>query len=289
MSPRAENGPPAPLTREALAAWPLPPPGESKYSRGRVAVLGGSPTAPGAVALAGLSALRVGAGRLTLVVPPPVALHLAVAVPEAGVLSFDGGVPFSQAVVDEIENADAVLIGPGLADADTTERLLRAALAAMPRTTPLVLDAFALGVLPALRDDGALTGRPLVLTPNRQEAAILLGREAGELGDDIPEIAAGYGAVVSCFGVVAPPSGRAWLIDAGGPGLATSGSGDTLAGAILGLAGRGCELDQAAAWGTYLHATAGERLAARIGPVGFLAREIVDELVLVLSETAGAS
>ena len=70
----------------------------------------------------------------------------------------------------------------------------------------------------------------------------------------------------------------------GHSGLATSGSGDVLAGAVGGLLARGAEPAQAACWAKYLHAAAGERLAARIGRLGFLAREVLAELPLVLSE-----
>jgi NAD(P)H-hydrate repair Nnr-like enzyme with NAD(P)H-hydrate dehydratase domain len=73
-------------------------------------------------------------------------------------------------------------------------------------------------------------------------------------------------------------------VSSGHPGLGTSGSGDVLAGAIGGLLARGTQPMQAAAWGTYLHAAAGDRLAARVGRLGFLARELLDELPLLLTE-----
>jgi NAD(P)H-hydrate repair Nnr-like enzyme with NAD(P)H-hydrate dehydratase domain len=60
--------------------------------------------------------------------------------------------------------------------------------------------------------------------------------------------------------------------------LATSGSGDILAGLIAGLAARGTPLEQAAVWGVALHARAGEQLAARMGGLGFLARELAAEI-----------
>ena len=73
------------------------------------------------------------------------------------------------------------------------------------------------------------------------------------------------------------------------PGLATSGSGDTLAGVIGGLAARGATLEQACAWGVVLHARAGERLARRLGPVGYLARELAAEMVAVLAALEDAA
>jgi NAD(P)H-hydrate repair Nnr-like enzyme with NAD(P)H-hydrate dehydratase domain len=99
------------------------------------------------------------------------------------------------------------------------------------------------------------------------------------------EAAQRWNAVVAVKGsstAIATPDGRAWLHEGGNPGLATSGSGDTLAGAIGGLAARGATLEQACAWGVVLHAMAGDRLAQQLGPVGYLAREIAQEMVTVM-------
>ncbi len=76
---------------------------------------------------------------------------------------------------------------------------------------------------------------------------------------------------------VATPDGSVWRHEDGPIGLATSGSGDVLAGLITGLLARGASPLQAAAWGVWLHAQAGRRLSQRIGPLGFLARELAAE------------
>src|SRR6185437_6878469 len=95
----------------------------------------------------------------------------------------------------------------------------------------MVLDAFALGILPDV-DRDALPAE-LVLSPNREEAAILLGREPADREDpDLVQIARSYRAVVNCYGEIATPDGERWSVRVGGPGLGTSGSGDVLAGAI---------------------------------------------------------
>ena len=291
-------GEPVGVDARMLREWPLPPPGGSKNARGRVVVIGGSEHSPGAVMLAGIAALRVGAGRLTLVTPAAIALPLAVAVPEAGVLALadDGadaaGDPLGERVRSELATADAVLVGPGLDDPDVTRRLVEAVCAADGGAPALVLDAFALGVLPGL--DVALP-RGAVLSPNLDEAAILLGAEDGDdrgggeagagLDADPGDIAAAVariaercGAVTTCFGEVGAPGDLAWRVEAGGPGLGTSGSGDVLAGAIAGLLARGADVAQATVWATHLHASAGDRLSGRMGDVGFLARELCDEL-----------
>jgi NAD(P)H-hydrate repair Nnr-like enzyme with NAD(P)H-hydrate dehydratase domain len=90
-----------------------------------------------------------------------------------------------------------------------------------------------------------------------------------------------FGAVVALKGAeswIATPDGPLYHYTGGTVGLATSGSGDTLAGVIAGLAARGASPTTAAVWGVYLHGAAGRALARRMGRVGFLARELLDEI-----------
>jgi hydroxyethylthiazole kinase-like uncharacterized protein yjeF len=281
MSRRSE---PAHVDAALLRGWPLPEPGGSKDARGRVVVMGGSVRTPGAVMLAGLAALRVGAGRLTLVVPESISGRLAVAVPEAGVVALaDGrGALLADDVREELGSADAVVIGPGFVEPGIALRAVAEACEAIGAQTGLVLDAFALGVLPDL-SDLVLPART-VLTPNIEEAGILMGHEADDAAGAVVEIAGRYGAAVTCYGEIAASDGGRWNVRAGGPGLGTSGSGDVLAGAVGGLLARGADDAQAAVWGTFAHAAAGDRLSARIAPVGFLARELCHELPHALAE-----
>jgi ADP-dependent NAD(P)H-hydrate dehydratase len=277
-----------PVTPELLASWQLPAPGDSKYSRGAVVVIGGSESAPGAAMLAGLSALRVGAGRLTLIIPETLAIPVAVAIPEAGVLPTPtGGWGDSDRVRSELEGADAVLVGPGLDDPDETRRILEEVLSAVSTECLVVLDAFALGVLPALRSRLHPFAGRLVLTPNREEAARLLEEQSEDPVGEATTIASRFGAAVSCYGRVADADGEEWSVEIGDPGLGTSGSGDVLAGAVLGLCGRGAPPARAAVWGTYVHALAGKRLADSIAPLGFLASELSSELAPALASIDG--
>jgi NAD(P)H-hydrate repair Nnr-like enzyme with NAD(P)H-hydrate dehydratase domain len=87
---------------------------------------------------------------------------------------------------------------------------------------------------------------------------------------------------------IAAPEGEVWRHDGGNAGLGTSGSGDTLAGIIVGLAARGAPLEQAGAWGVALHARAGVRLAERFGPLGYLAREIAAEIPALMHALGSA-
>ena len=275
-----------PLTPAELRGWPLPERAGSKDDRGGVLVVGGARPTPGAVLLAGAAALRIGAGRLTLAVASSVAPACAAQFPEAGVLSLpedaDGSPTGADAprLAQEIARTDAVVVGPGLDEPEGAAALLSAVLATADGAAVLI-DAFALGVLPGLEVE--LPDRT-VLTPNLTEAARLLDQDQVDPQDAAARVAERYRAVVSCAGQIAHPDGRRWTTASGHPGLGTSGSGDVLSGAIGGLLAGGCSPEQAAAWGTAVHATAGDRLAARIGPLGFLARELTEEIPGLLVE-----
>ncbi|WP_258803225.1 NAD(P)H-hydrate dehydratase [Pseudarthrobacter sp. NS4] len=292
------------VTPSLLRDWPLPAPGEDKYSRGSVLVIGGARATPGAALLAGASALRAGAGKLTLAVAGSVAVQVGVALPECGAMGMpetaDGSLTGEglDRISTYLDRADTVLIGPGLDDPGLAEDLLRALLereasAGEPDDgggSAVVLDAYALGGLVKLEDQLDPWRGRLILTPNPKEAAILLGREVEDLEADVAEIARRFDAVVSCQGLIARPPGNApeesemWKITTGYGGLGTSGSGDVLAGAITGVRARGTSGAQAACWGTHLHAAAADRLASRLGPLGFLARELADELPALMLE-----
>ena len=269
------------ITPRLLRAWPLPDPQGDKKSRGTVLVVGGARFTPGAVLLAGVSALRAGAGRLQMAVEASTATALSIAVPEAKVI----GLPDNDDQLRELAGrADVLAVGPGLDDIDDTVRVLREVLEVARDDAAFVLDAYALGALS--KDPGMVKGRPqrVVLTPNVTEAEFLLGREpSDDLAAEARELAGRYEAVVSLYGHIAAPDGRAWREEGGDAGLGTSGSGDVRAGIVAGLLGRGAEPAQAACWGAFAHSVSGQRLSGRYGRTGFLARELVDELAYTIA------
>jgi hydroxyethylthiazole kinase-like uncharacterized protein yjeF len=277
------------ITPRLLREWPLPDPAGGKESRGTVLVVGGSRFTPGAVLLAGVAALRAGAGRLQLAVTASTAAALSIAVPEAKVVGLaetaDGAVSgdVPQHLLDLAADADVIAIGPGLDDIDETAALMRRVLGAAGRRAAIVLDAYALGALS--RHPELLGDRPrrVILTPNLVEAGHLLGRDTDDLAADAMAIAGRYSAVVSLFGHVAAPDGRCWREESGDVGLGTSGSGDVRAGIVTGLVARGADTDQAACWGAFAHAVSGQRLVPRFGRTGFLARELVDEVAYTIA------
>ncbi len=280
--------------------WPLPTPGHAadKEERGRVVVVAGSREMPGAAVLAATAALRAGAGKLVVATGASVATAVGVAVPEARVIGLPetaaGG--FEPAGVerlrDVLRRADAVLVGPGMQDPETTCAFVAAALAQDPAgQAPWLLDACAMH---AATDGRAGGGRPFVLTPHAGEMAGLCGDSKEAVTADPDGVArrfsARWQAVVAlkgAFTVIAAPDGRVWHHRGGNAGLGTSGSGDVLAGVVAGLLARGAEPPQAAAWGVALHARAGETLALRSGPLGYLARELSAEIPRLLQHLAG--
>jgi hydroxyethylthiazole kinase-like uncharacterized protein yjeF len=289
-----------------LRAWPLPLPSleADKEQRGHVLVLGGSREMPGAVILAATAALRAGAGKLTIATGNSVAQLVALAIPEARVLGLaeTGAGGFTQEAVAQLDPLadciNAILVGPGMQDEAATAALVHALLPRLDGTsTSVVLDACAMGAIlypPAgMRAVPYRFAQPLVMTPHAGEMAHLTGIAKEEIlaAPDREAVAAAesWNAVVALKGartVIAAPSGERWQHEGGNVGLATSGSGDVLAGVIAGLAARGAGLAQATCWGVALHAQAGERLAERLGILGYLARELADAIPALLEQAA---
>jgi ADP-dependent NAD(P)H-hydrate dehydratase len=284
------------VTSAVLRDWSLPEISDEggKAARGDVLVIGGAADTPGAVLLAGLAALRVGAGRLTVATVASTASALGVGLPEAAVIGLpDNDGRLGARAVDRATqlaaDADVVLIGPGMRGVDDARDFVAGLVTALDADACLVADALGLtcGAVDA-KTSARVDGR-VVVTPNAKEARLLLDEDSAETRSEIDddtalELAARMSAVVALESNIATPDGRHWVDGSGNSGLGTSGSGDVLAGAIAGLCARGADPEQAAVWGVHLHAQAGERLAARIGRLGYLARELLAELPAVLAE-----
>jgi hydroxyethylthiazole kinase-like uncharacterized protein yjeF len=289
---------PARLDADLLRSFPLPclPEEGDKEERGRLLVVGGSREVPGAALLAGGGGMRAGAGKLQIATAASVAVALGIAMPEARVVGFaetaegclapDAIAP----ILKLVEQAQAVTIGCGLEHGDALDALLDA-LFASGHDSPLVLDAAVLGALPSRAAAVRAWRAGSILLPHSREMARLLECEAEAVETDplgaVRRAAERYEAVALVkgrFSFIAAPDGRAFCFEGGGVGLATSGSGDVLAGIVGGLAARGADPLTATLWGVWLHGEAGRILTERIGRVGFLAREISDLVPGLLAE-----
>ncbi|MES2259593.1 MAG: NAD(P)H-hydrate dehydratase [Pseudomonadota bacterium] len=300
------------ICMRTLRVWPLPMPhyDSDKEVRGHILIVAGSREMPGAALLAATAALRAGAGKLTLATAASSAQQIALALPEARVIALAetaaGG--FTMDAVRKLGElagkADALLIGPGMQDEAATAELVHALL---PRFAgcKIILDAAAMAVVRPPADPPLLAdtvdwehfrfAEPVLLTPHAGELAHLSGADKTRISGDpfgaAQRGAARWNAVLALKGaltVIAAPGGELWRHQGGNLGLAISGSGDTLAGIIAGLAARGAALEQAAAWGVALHAAAGDQLALRYGVLGYLAREISAEVPALLRTLAPA-
>ncbi|WEK48769.1 MAG: NAD(P)H-hydrate dehydratase [Candidatus Kaistia colombiensis] len=279
-----EIRPRASLNRPELWLPQLPTPKVDghKYDRGHAVVVSGGFTQTGAARLAARAALRVGAGLVTLASPPAALAVNAAHLTAIMLKRMDDGAGLSELLADTRLNA--VAIGPGLGPVEVARPLVEATLGS---SASVVLDADGIS---AFRDDPErlferirARSAPVVLTPHDGEFARLfpdLATLPGKL-DRARQAASRSGAVVLLKGAdttVAEPEGRATIADNAPPYLATAGSGDVLAGMILGLLAEGMPAFEAATAGVWLHGDAGALLGR-----GLIAEDLADALPRVFT------
>lgn len=286
---------PVELDADTLKRHPLPPIASGdKDERGSILIIAGSREVAGAALLTAMGAMRAGAGRLQIVTVDSAAPGLSISMPEAMVTGLaegrDGGfAPTTvKPIAERAAEADVVVAGPGMRGNKSTEAL---AAALVGGGNPLVLDAALLHALPARRKEVERSQCPTLLLPHAGEMASLLGCEEAEVEAD--PVAAGrrcaerYDCLTLVKGVqshLVAPDGQVFRYRGGGPGLGISGSGDTLAVIVGGLLARRAAPLAALLWGVWCHGEAGRRLGEKIGTLGYLAREIPDEVPGVLRD-----
>ncbi|MFS2108686.1 NAD(P)H-hydrate dehydratase [Sphingomonas sp. Sphisp140] len=269
----------------------------NKNARGRVLAAGGSTMVPGALRLTGEAALRAGAGKVQLATVDPAALLLGMAMPEAAVF----GLPANEegelaadaggGLAKLLGRFDSLVLGPGMGEGSAAAPILRRVLASDEAAVPMVIDAAAIagarGCAEGIRSRGKV-----VLTPHPGEMAALMECDDAEVRDRPTALATRaaerFGAVVVLKQAetwIAAPGEEALHYRGGGPGLATAGSGDVLAGILGGLLARGTAPSVAAGWAVWLHGEAGRSLARR-GSTGFLAREIAGQVPALMERHA---
>lgn len=291
------------LVDEAWVRRVLPPrPANAhKGTFGTCIIAAGSLNYTGAVLLAGEAAYRSGAGLVTLAVPAPLHAALAGRLPECTwlLLTHKNGFissPGAAVVGEALENAEALLFGPGFGlDADTGEfidRLLSHQRLAQAPGFPVVVDADGLKLLGRLADWPQRLPGPAVLTPHPGEMSLLTGLSIAEIQKARLDIARGFsrewGHVVvlkGAFTIIAAPDGVTAVIPEATPALARAGTGDVLAGLIAGLRAQGVPAFEAAAAGAWIHARAGIAASNDLGnPASVIAGDVLAGCIRVLSE-----
>lgn len=311
------------VVEENLVARILPgrSPTAHKGTFGTAMIAAGSINFTGAAFLAAAAAYRAGAGLVTLAVPSPLHVALAGRLPEAtwlllphelGVISRDA----SEVLIEGLGPSTALLVGPGLGTENTTgefiARLLRT-IGAGPKVTgqmgflgagkervagpdsrlpAFVFDADGLKLLARIPDWPKLLPGTAVLTPHPGEMSVLCGLSKEEIQKDRSAVAAhfakAWGHVVvlkGAFTVVAGPEGRISIIPVASAALARAGTGDVLAGIIVGLRAQGVEAEEAACAGAWIHAQAGLYASRRIGnTASVFASDVLDSVADVISD-----
>lgn len=308
-----------PEAQQIRQALPVRPLDAHKGTFGTALVIAGSVNYTGAALLAGQAAYRVGAGLVTLGVPTPLHAALAGHFPEAtwlllphetGVISRDA----ANLVHKNLSKVTALLLGPGFGLEDTTADFLTRLLEPASRTAkvgigfvksqndqpisqpgslpPLVVDADGLKLLTRIPSWARRLPDSSVLTPHPGEMSILTGLPTSEIQADRLRIAERFsqewGHVVVLKGamtVVSAPDGRTAIIPVATPALARAGTGDVLAGMIVGLRAQGMEAFSAAMVGAWLHGQAGLRAATQLGNAAcVIAGDVLRASITILSE-----
>lgn len=235
------------ITAKEVAPLLAPRPRDSnKGMYGHVLVVGGSLGKAGAAAMAGFSALRAGAGLVSVATPRSVLPTVAGFHPELMTepLEETGDGTISSHARQAIEQLAAkktlLAIGPGISRNEETANVVRNIVA--NSDLPVVLDADGLNAFEHHRDELKSNGRTLVLTPHPGEMSRLMGLSTAAIQRDRINVARKFaqehGVILVLKGdrtIVADPSGEAWVNPTGNPGMATGGTGDILTGMIAGL------------------------------------------------------
>ena len=281
-----------------MSELPLPhlpprPPESHKGDFGLALVVGGSRGMAGAVALAGMAALRGGAGLVRLAVPEvcletvasfePSYMTVPLPCDRAGRISWRA----RGEIVELAETADAVACGPGLGRSAGLEALVSDLYARLGK--PMVVDADGLNALSARREVLGSPGGARILTPHPGEFARLMGRDrvaAHEREPAAVELAGHCGVVVVLKGhrtLITDGRQRA-TNTTGNPGMATGGSGDVLTGLVTALACQGLAPFEAARLGVFLHGLAGDLAAAELGQQAMIASDLIRFLPAAMTQ-----
>jgi NAD(P)H-hydrate epimerase len=251
---------------------------------GHVLVIGGAHGKIGAAAMAGLAALRAGAGLVTVACSDS---NLTTVAPEL----MTAALPDSQSIASLAERKDVIAIGPGLGAAPPLVALTRSLFAESDK--PMVVDADGLNALVGQVPDLPSRGKLRVLTPHPGEMARLIGRPVTDRVADARSFATQKQVVLVLKGertVIAFPDGRVWINPTGTPAMGTGGTGDILTGIVAGFLGQfRTQPELAVAAAVYLHGLSGELGAASKGEKCLIATDLLDFLPAAIQACANLS
>lgn len=267
-----------------LPAAPLRPVDAHKGTFGRVLIVAGSRGMSGAACLAGLGALRGGAGLVCVAVPAGIqsvvagyeSSYLTADLPEDG----DGQLAASAcaAVQSRLTDLSAAAIGPGLGQSEGVRHVVRHLYATAD--CPLVVDADGLNAVAGTALLDAVPTAARILTPHPGEFARLTGLSTAEIQSNRETVALEFARrtgtilLLKGAGTVITDGHRLAINDTGNPGMATGGCGDVLTGVIAALLAQGLPPFDAAQLGAWLHGRAGDLAAEHLSCCGLIASDL---------------
>lgn len=271
---------PAPLLRHKPKAY--------KNHFGHVLILAGSRRMLGAAALASLSAIRSGAGLVTLGIPKSLNSAAQKKISNTIMtlpLKETRAQTLSSAVFKDIKDSylsyNAIAIGPGLSQNPSTQRLILRIIETSP--VPLIIDADALNALSQSLNSLTKTKTPKILTPHPGEMSRLTKKKKKFIEENRRDAASFFAQRYQCTlllkgakTIVATPGKNLYVNASGNAGMATAGSGDVLTGMIAAFAAQGLSGFDAAKYGAYLHGMAGDLAAKEKTRLSMIASDIID-------------
>jgi len=280
-------------TAREVARLTGPRPAESnKGNYGHALIIGGSVGKAGAAAMAGMAALRVGAGLATVATPLSVLPTVAGFAPEImteALADTDAGTigmrSFEFGLMDSLtEGKRAIAIGPGVGRHLETQELVRTCVERY--RGPLILDADALNAFQGSTERLTGYGRSVILTPHPGEMARLLGTTVEEVQKDRLGVARTFASehhvTVVLKGhrtLTVQPDGTAWVNPTGNPGMATGGTGDILTGMVAGFVAQNPEhVFEAVVAAVFLHGLAGDVARDTVGEYSLTATDLLAAL-----------
>jgi len=269
-----------------------------KGATGHVLVLAGSPGKSGAAAMSALSALRTGAGLVTLGLPESIhsilepqvleVMTLSLASNPSGALSADN----TESVLDHLSDKKCLAMGPGMTVNEDTQKLVLGLVKESP--VPVVIDADGLNNLAGSIHTLKEKKSDIILTPHPGEMARLTGKSIQAIQTDriacareFAELFQVYVVLKGARTIIAHPDGNVYVNMTGNPGMASAGMGDVLTGMIAGFLAQGYSSASAALIGTCLHGDAADQLVKTKGPYGYIASDVMDMIPESIGRAAG--
>lgn len=272
--------------KEDLSLLPQRYDDANKGTYGKILMIAGSVGMSGAAELSAAAAYKSGCGLVRILTDSDNRIILQKNVPEAVISCYESEKPFRrESIIQYLEWADIVAIGPGLGKSDTSRQLLDIVIDNVK--VPVVIDADAINLL-AEKEDYTRLIKNAVITPHLKEMSVLTGETIDTMRKDMVKFAENNSSkdivlVLKNARTVVSDGGQTYINTSGNEGMATAGSGDVLTGIIASFMAQGLDRYTAATLGVYIHGMAGDAAAERLGHYALTAKDIIDSLGEVLA------